>query len=94
MPKFRVQLASEPPDHGGFVLSGTVVDGDIRAGMFVRVSFNWRLWLPIRIENIEVSQRDGGDQVSLCLDSQPDEADLLRGLDLRGQLLTLTEDET
>ena len=92
MPKFHVRDTFEIPDRQLFVLAGSIVEGEIRAGMFVRVSFNSSLDMTVRINCIEFARRQGGEDVCLCIESEPELAEMLRGLDIGDETFEVTTD--
>jgi hypothetical protein len=92
MPTFHVRDTFELPDRRLFVMAGSVVEGEIRAGMFVRVPFNSALDMTARIHSIEFARRQGcGEDVCLCIGAEPDEFETWRGLNISDETLEVTE---
>jgi hypothetical protein len=93
MPRFHVRDTFEIPDRKLFVMAGEIVEGEIRAGMFVRVPFNSALEMTARIHSIEFARRLGGSEdVCLCIESEPDALDLWRGLKIGDETFEITTD--
>ena len=92
MPRFHVRDTVEIPDRQLFVMAGSVVEGEIQAGMFVRVPFNPSLDMTARIHCIEFARRHGGEDVCLCIESEPELAEVLRGLDIGDETFEVTTD--
>lgn len=90
MPRFYVRDIFEIPDRKLFVMAGSVAEGEIRAGMFVRVHFNPSLDVTARISSIEFARRQGGEDVCLCIESEPALAEILRGLDIKDETFEVT----
>jgi hypothetical protein len=91
MPKFHVKNTFEMPDRELFVMAGSVVEGEIQAGMFVRVPFNSALEAAARIHCIEYARHLGGSEdVCLCIKSEADEFELWRGLNICDEVLEVT----
>lgn len=65
MPRFHVRDTFEIPDRQLFVMAGSVVEGEMRAGMFVRAPFNPSLDMTAWIHSIEFARRHGGEYVCL-----------------------------
>ena len=61
-------------------MSGSIVGGEIRAGMFVHIPFNSLVATTARIHSIEFARRQGGEDVCLCIKSEPELAEFLHDL--------------
>ena len=95
MPKFHVINTFEIPDRQLFVIAGSVVEGEIRAGMFVHVPFNPAVAMTARIHSIEFARRQGdGEDMCLCLQAEPDALELWRDLNISDETLEITEDRS
>jgi hypothetical protein len=95
MPKFHVRDTFELPDRKLFVLAGSIVEGEIRKGMFVRLPFNPSLDMTAQIHSIEFARRLGGSEdVCLCIESEPELAVILRGLDIGDETFEVTADDS
>lgn len=93
MPRFRVRATFEiTTDRKLFVMAGSVVEGEIRVGMFVHVPCNSSLDMTARIHSIEYARRQGGEDVCLCFESEPDALELWRGINIGDETLEITED--
>jgi len=77
-----------------FFLAGEVVDGMIRAGMDVHLRVNSGLALKLRIHSIEFARREGGEDVCLGIESDPELREVLRGFNIAGETVEVVlEDE-
>ena len=85
MPTFHVKDTFEIPTRKLFVMAGTILNGKIQAGMFVRVRCNSELDMKVRIHSIEFALRKNGEDVCLCIEADPKLAQLLRGLNIANQ---------
>ncbi len=94
MSKFHVRDTFELPEKRLFVLAGSVVEGEIAAGMFVRVPLNPRFGVTERIHSVERIIRDGGADVALCVEANQDLVEFWRGLNVDGDILDVTGNET
>lgn len=66
-------------------MAGTILDGKIQAGMFVRITCNSALGLTARIHSIELVRRTNGEDVCLCIQSEPKQHELFRSLNIADQ---------
>lgn len=73
-------------------MAGSVVEGQLRAGMFVHVPFNSSLDMTAQIHSIEFARRQGSEEVNLCFELKPDALKLWRGLNIGDETLEITED--
>ena len=89
---FHVKDTFELPDRKLFVLAGAVVEGEIRAGMFVRVTLNSAVELTARIYAIEFARRQGSEDICLCFKLEPEALELWRGLGISDNVLEITQD--
>jgi hypothetical protein len=89
MCKFRVNdtFALEP--RRLFVLAGSIIEGQIRAGMFVKVPLNSSLLISGQIHSVEVARRtDGREDVCLCITYEdPDELAAWNDLNIQNETL-------
>lgn len=85
MPKFHVRDSFEIPGRKVFVLAGSILDGEIRTGMFVRVPLNSETGISLLIDSIELARHKDREEVCLCIWSGSQFAEVLRGLDIRGE---------
>jgi hypothetical protein len=93
VPKFYVRDTFEIPDRRLFVMAGSIVEGEIRAGMFLRVGFDSALDMTARIHSIEFARRLGGeDDVCLCFEAEPELLEIWRGLKIGDETFEVTQD--
>jgi hypothetical protein len=85
MPTFDVRHTFEIPDRQVFVLAGSVVEGVIQPGMFLRVPFKPTHSLNLLVDSIETARRDGDEDVCLCIHAGANFMKILRILELRDQ---------
>jgi hypothetical protein len=85
MPRFQIRETFELPDRKVFVLAGSIIEGEIRTGMFIRVPLNSEICIRLLIDSIEFARRTGGEDVCLCISSGPNFPEVLRGLDVCGE---------
>ena len=89
MSKFQVDNTFALESRRLFVLAGSIVEGQIRAGMIVKVPLNSSLSISGQIHSIEFARRtDGREDVCLCITYEgPDEVDVWKRLNLRNETL-------
>jgi hypothetical protein len=92
MPKFHVKDTFEIPDRKLFVIAGSVLEGEIRAGMFVHIPFNSSVARTAQIHCVEFARRQGREDVCLCVESEPELAELFRDLNIGDQTFEITAD--
>jgi hypothetical protein len=93
MAKFHVKDTFELPDRKLFVMAGSIVEGEIQKGMFIRVPCNTLLDMTARIHSIEFARRQGGSEdVCLCIESEPELLAILRGLNIGDETFDITKD--
>jgi len=96
MAKFHVKdtFAIEGRQH--FVLAGSVVEGEIRPGMFVHVPFNSSTAMTARIDCIDFARRVGGhEDTCLCIRyTEPGELELWRGLEIGDETFEVTTNDS
>jgi hypothetical protein len=74
------------------VLAGSVVEGEVRAGMFVRIPLNHELTVVVPIDAVESARRAGADEVCLCLNyAEPEDLEIWKGLNLGGTVLAVAK---
>ena len=92
MPRFFVRDTFAINDKATFVIAGSVVEGEVAAGMSVTVPFNTSIKMSAKIDRIEVIRRPDGEVVSLCIDcSRPDEATLWEALNLKNRTIEIAQ---
>ena len=67
MPRFHVRDTFAISDKKLFVLAGFVIEGEIKAGMVVRLPFSASIMMTEVIDHLQHVQRPDGDVVCLCL---------------------------
>jgi len=92
MAKFRVKDTFTIEGRPLFVLIGSVVEGEIRAGMSVSLPLNSGLTLTGRIDSIEFARTsDGRDNTCLCIHfTDPAELEIWRQLEIRDETVDVT----
>lgn len=94
MSKFLVTDTFEVSGRPQFVVTGSVVEGDISVGMIVHVPLNSFVNMKARIHSIEFVRRHGGDEdVCLCLDVGPEAIKIWRALNIADETLEISADE-
>ena len=90
MPKFQVTDTLELPDRQHFVLAGSVVEGEIRPGMWVNVPISE--FLTFRAPILEVGTTTRSGREDLCLHLEPELGRALRedGVEIRDQTVEIT----
>ena len=92
MPRFHVKDTFEIPDRKLFVLVGSIVEGIIKTGMFVRVPLNSETGMRLLIDSIEFARSKDGEDVCLCIWSGANFAEALRGININGETYDVTSD--
>ena len=94
MSQFHVKDTFEIPDRKLFVMAGSIIEGNIRTGMFVHVPFSSSLATTIRIHSIEFARRQGAEDVCLCIQSEPELAEFLRSLNISDETLEVSTERS
>ena len=92
MPRFHVKDTFEIPDRKLFVLAGSIVEGQIKTGMVVRIPLSSSHGVRLHIHSIEFARRAGSEDVCLCIWSGPNFAEALRGINIGGGTYDVTPD--
>jgi hypothetical protein len=92
MPRFHVrntfQITGDP---NLFVMAGSILEGEIKTGMFVHIPSNSSLNTTVQIHSISFARRIGGSEdVCLCVKSDPELSDLLRALNIGDETFEIT----
>jgi hypothetical protein len=89
MSKFRVNDTFVRDHRQLFVLAGSIVEGQIQAGMTVNLPLNFSLSISGQIHGIEFARRtDGREDVCLCIACEgSDELDVWNGLNIQNETL-------
>lgn len=73
------------------MFAGDILEGTIRVGMMISVTFNSDVKIPLAIHSIEFVRKSGGNNVALCIQcDDPEEAELLKGLCLENEMLEIS----
>jgi hypothetical protein len=92
MPKFHVIDTFEVPSRKLFVLAGSIVEGEIRKGMYIHVPCNSGLNISGEIHCIEFARRKDGEYLCLCLEAGQGELDFWRALNINGETVEISEE--
>ncbi len=84
MPRFHVRDTFAINDRSIFVLAGFVIEGEVAAGMQVRLPFKENVMVTADIDHLQHIQRPDGDVVCICVRcAQPGEAALWEALKIK-----------
>ncbi|MEI9998283.1 MAG: hypothetical protein WDO13_03500 [Verrucomicrobiota bacterium] len=84
MSRFHVRDAFAIQDKACFVLAGFAIEGEVRAGMLVRLPFNPQVTVTEEIDHLQRIERPDGEVTCLCIRCHtPDEAALWGALKLK-----------
>ncbi len=84
MSRFHVRDTFAINDKAFFVLAGFAIEGEIEAGMLVRLPFTARVTITEEIDHIQRVERPDGTVACLCIRCHtPDEATLWEALKLQ-----------
>ncbi len=90
MPRFHVRDTFAIHDKKTFVMVGFVIEGEVMAGLSVKIPFNNSVMMAAEIDRIEHVRRPDGDVVFLCIQyGVPDEVTLWDALNLRHRTLEI-----
>ena len=91
--KFHVRDTWElTTDRQLFVMAGTIVEGTIQKGMFVRIRLNDQVEYMVRIYSIEFARREGREDVCLCIAEGPEISGFLSSLNIKDENLEVTRE--
>lgn len=85
MPRFHARETFEITDRQMFVMVGSIVEGEIRRGMFVRVPLDAKTGIQLLIDSIESADRQNPEEVHLCIWAGSRFSEILRGMDFRNR---------
>jgi len=92
MPRFHVRDAFAMNDKSAFVMAGFVIEGEIAAGMSVRLPFKENVMMTAEIDHIQVVRRPDGDIVCLCIRcASPEEATLWEALKIKDHTMDIIQ---
>jgi hypothetical protein len=84
MSRFHVRDTFAISDRAFFVLAGFAIEGEIDAGMLVRLPFNAQVTVTEEIDHIQRIERPDGQVMCLCIRCHsPEEATLWEALQLK-----------
>jgi hypothetical protein len=84
MSRFHVRDTFAISDRAFFVLAGFAIEGEIDAGMLVRLPFTARVTITEEIDHIQRIERPDGEVLCLCIRCHgPEEATLWEALKLK-----------
>ena len=90
MPRFHVRDTFTLSEGTTFVMAGFIIEGEVLAGMAVRIPFNANVKITAKIDRIEYVRRPDGDVVCLCVKcSIPDEVTLWEALKIKDQTIEI-----
>lgn len=91
MSKFHVNDTFALESRRLFVLAGSILEGEIRAGMIVNVPLNSSLVVSGQIHSVEFARRAGGrEDVCLCISYEDsDELGAWEALNIKNETLDL-----
>lgn len=90
MPRFHVRDTFAIHDKKTFVMAGFIIEGEVVAGLSVKIPFNTSVMMAAEIDRIEHVRRPDGDVVFLCIQyGVPDEVTLWEALNLKHKTLEI-----
>lgn len=75
-------------------MAGSIVEGEIRTGMFVHIPFDSSFATTARIHCIEFALRQGSEDVCLCVKADREYAEFLRDLKIGGETVAVSTEES
>jgi hypothetical protein len=90
MPKFHVRDTFEIPNRKLFVLAGSIVEGEIRKGMYINILCNSALNISGEIHCVEFVRRKDGEDLCLCLEAGQNELDFWRAINISGETVEIS----
>ena len=93
MATFRVNQCRMNTEANGFDVTGTLVEGDLAPGMFLRVWINMMLYYPYRIATIGHPEDSSTGELRLTFESEIGEECLIQGMDLCQQNFHVSSSE-
>jgi hypothetical protein len=90
MPRFHVRDAFAINDKSAFVMAGFVIEGEIAAGMLVRIPFTATVMTTAEIDHIQYLRRPDGDVACLCVRcTDPEEVTLWEALKIKDRTVEI-----
>ena len=94
MSRFHVRDAFPMNGKSIFVMAGFVIEGDIAAGMLVRLPFRDAVMMTAEIDHIQNLRRPDGDVVCLCIRClDPKEVTLWEALKIKDKTVEIIKAE-
>ncbi len=94
MSRFHVRDTFAISEKAFFVLAGFAIEGEVEAGMLVRLPFTSRVTITEEIDHIQRLDRPDGAIVCLCIRCHtPDEAALWEALKLKDTTVEIIKPE-
>jgi hypothetical protein len=79
-------------DKSVFVMAGFIIEGEIAAGMLVRLTFHAAVMMTAEIDHIQFLRRPDGDVVCLCIRcADPEEVVLWEALKVKDQTVDIIQ---
>ena len=95
MPRFHVRESFAINDKSAFVLAGFIMEGEIAAGMSMRLPFKENVMMTAKIDHLEFVRRPDGDVVCLCIRcASPEEATLWEALKIKDRTVEIITADT
>jgi hypothetical protein len=92
MPRFHVRDSFAINDKSTFVLTGFIIEGEIVAGMSMRLPFKENVMMTAKIDHIQFVRRPDGDVVCLCIQcASPEEVSLWEALKIKDRTVELIQ---
>ncbi len=90
MARFHVRDTFAINDKAFFVLAGFVIEGEIAAGMLIRMPFNATTMMTADIDHIQNIARPDGDVICLCIRcTTPEEVTLWEALKIKDRTVEI-----
>jgi hypothetical protein len=94
MARFHVRDTFAINDKSVFVLAGFVIEGEIAAGMLVRLPFKENVMMTAEIDHIQDIRRPDGDVVCLCIRcAKPEEVTLWEALKIKDHTIEIIKSD-
>lgn len=92
MARFHVRDSFPAKDKTAFVLAGFVIEGDVAAGMSLRLPFKENVMITAQIDRMESLRRPDGEVVCLCIRcAVPEEAILWEALKIKDRTVDIIQ---
>jgi len=77
-------------DKSAFVMAGFVIEGEVLAGMLVRMPFHGDVMMTAEIDHLQYLRRPDGDVVCLCIRcTDPEEVTLWEALKIKDRTVDI-----